>query len=329
MNRPWIAVLFSCAVSCSVACAGCGEDTAPEFFSPLEFGEYEYEPEPDISAPTLVDFGLIQRGESAVRLITVRDVGRLPLIVSGVELSGAGFSRTDVEGDEWSVEPGDGRILEVTYRAGSGEPSRGRLTIASNDPDEPVHVITLFANRTEPCVGTVAVDAPVWEVHDGEGPMCWPEDSPEHGHQVEYDYATVPPQDDPDWRPESDDDIEFERRSSLCGFECDCRNGGDFTYFQTSLFVPEGGDVDTYHVEISDVDDGARVSVFNDRYPHGVTDPRGYARLFGQQADADLGPYFEPGENRIVITQVDDCCSISRLRGVTIHADDVVVDRCR
>jgi hypothetical protein len=321
--------LTAFVVAAVSGCSSCDEEASSEFFRPAEFGEYRYEPEPDIAAATLIDFGRTIRGEPVTKSLVVRNVGRLDLVVTRMEISGAGFQIADAPDGEWTAEPGDGRLLQIRYAGTSTMPVRGELAIESNDPDEPIHRVVLLANQTEPCIGTIAVDAPIWHVHDGEGPMCWPEDSPAHGHEAEYQYATIPEPDDPGWSPEPDDDIEFERRSTLCGFECDCRNGGDFTYFQAFLFVPEGAEVERYHVEITDVDDGARVTVFNDQYPAGITDPQAYARLFGRTADADLASYLRPGENRIVITQVDDCCSISRLRGVTINADDAVIDRCR
>jgi hypothetical protein len=54
------------------------------------------------------------------------------------------------------------------------------------------------------------------------------------------------------------------------------------------------------------MDDGARVTVFNSKYPQGVVDQNAFAYL-GQKKTNSFSQYLVDGRNRLVVTQVDDC----------------------
>lgn len=58
-----------------------------------------------------------------------------------------------------------------------------------------------------------------------------------HGDPGEYAFSRIPPQMDPGWQAHAPEAISFDDPSTLCGV-CECRAGGDFTYFQTSFYVP-------------------------------------------------------------------------------------------
>lgn len=326
-------MVLRCAIAIAVvalgatACGGC-EDGHGAFFDPEPFGTYLFEPAPDIETPRVIDFGEVEPGAAVWRETEIANVGRLALVVDAIDVSDPAFTPwSSVLFDDPTIEPRTARSLTVTFTATHRHPVREQLSIVSNDPDEPVVPVALLANRQAACVGSFAPGKPVWQMHDGEGPMCWPTISGGHGHVAEYDYASIPRVDDPDWLAEPDDRISFERRSTLCGTDCACRGGGDFTYFQTMLYLPAGARVGRYLVEIHDVDDGARVTVFNSRNPEGITDADSYARIPGGSS-ADLAPYLITGENRIVITHVDDCCSVSRIRDVIVTVDGEQIDGC-
>lgn len=322
--RPTAAILLS-LVTC--ACGDCADEAELTFFEPTGYGEYAFEPEPDIQVPVLVDFGLVPRGELVRRSVAIQSVGRLALRVDDVAARPADFAVEQyARGSSFEIEPAAVVELPIAYTS-TGDEVRGVLEVLSNDPDESIATVALIANRSEPCVGPFELDAPVWELHDGPGPQCWPRDFSTRGDAAEFELADIPEPDDPGWEPDPDHHISFERRSSLCGFDCECGNGGDFTFFQTFVWLPEAARVGVYQVDIRDVDDGARVTVFNERNPEGVTDPNSYARIPGGST-SDLAPYLAPGENRIVITHVDDCCMISRIRDVFVTMDGEEIDRC-
>lgn len=322
-NRLIAALGFICATSC-----GSCDDAPGSFFVPTSFGTHVYSVDPDIDGPLLIDFGDV-RDPPAAQQFHIQNRGRADLVIDGVELRGAPSFEVDVDAllESDALAPGESRPVAATFRPQGGRPARAELVVTSNDPDEPKFTVVLVANRTAPCVGGFSPDSPVWQVHPGEGPMCWPTVTPAHGHEAAYAHAEVPGWRDSGWIPDPDNHISFEQRSTLCDTECACRGGGDFTYFQTFLHVPAGALVQSYRVDIHDVDDGARITVYNAAYPTGATDPASYARIPGGST-ADLAAYLVAGLNRIVITHVDDCCQISRIRGVVVSAAGAEVELC-
>ncbi len=165
------------------------------------------------------------------------------------------------------------------------------------------------------CIANGGVSTP-WQIHLGEGPRCWGRTFSQHGDPGEYVFASIPPELDSGWRPHTPPSISFDDPSTLCGV-CDCRAGGDFTYFQTTFYVPPTLAVTSMRVTIENVDDGVSVAVFNSRYPAGIVDPGAFAFL-GGGSTADLARYVIPGRNRVVLTHVDDCCMVRHIANATV-----------
>ena len=117
----------------------------------------------DVSPRTL-DFGAVEAGESAVETISVQNIGRLPLTISGVSVNGpADFSarlgdRLLTGGGAFEpivIEP-DGRItIDVTYAPPSAGPDQGQLIITSDDPQRPTENVNLVANGAAACLRVV------------------------------------------------------------------------------------------------------------------------------------------------------------------------------
>jgi hypothetical protein len=171
-----------------------------------------------------------------------------------------------------------------------------------------------------------------WEMHKGleSGPFAapyndivlWGYTMPSHGNVAEYNYAAAIPESfDAGWGPAPNGDtIGFSIYSRLCG-RVACRQGGDFTYFQTFVNVPENVVVTAFTIAFSGMDDGSRISIINSLYPNGLVIPGSYVFL-GGSGTTNLAPYVASGElNRVVITQVDDCCS-----GNNLHSAKVVLN---
>jgi hypothetical protein len=92
----------------------------------------------------------------------------------------------------------------------------------------------------------------------------------------------------------------------------------DFTYFQTFVDIPDDFAVTRFTIDFDGMDDGSRVTVFNSAYPGGLVVPGSYVYL-EETGTADLAPYVRSGEvNRVVVTQVDDCCEENQLRNATV-----------
>ena len=179
-----------------------------------------------------------------------------------------------------------------------------------------------------------------WQMHGGneynpsmqagyEDIVVWGYVTPRHGAIEEYDYAApIPTVSDAGWGPAPNGDyIDFSIYSRLCG-RAACRQGGDFTYFQTFVNVPSNVVVTQFTISFSGMDDGSRISIFNSTYPNGHVVPGSYVYL-GGAGTTDLSALVVSGEvNRVVVTQVDDCCSGNNLRyaGVVLNGSTVVTD---
>jgi hypothetical protein len=150
----------------------------------------------------------------------------------------------------------------------------------------------------------------------------------QHGDPCEYDVATIPSTGDPGWGPAPDGDvINFSIPSRVCSAPIGCLAYGDFTYFQTLVNIPADVVVTTFTIAFSGMDDGCRVSIFNSAYPGGLVVPGSYVFL-GGSGTTNLKDYVVSGEiNRVVVTQVDDCCSENNLRSaiVVLNGEPVIV----
>ncbi|HEY5909334.1 MAG TPA: hypothetical protein VJA21_01885 [Verrucomicrobiae bacterium] len=163
-------------------------------------------------------------------------------------------------------------------------------------------------------------------MHQGEGIVPFGFVASEHGATNEYDFARIPTVDDPGWAPAPDADyIGFSRPSTLCG-AAECQEAGDFTYFQTLVEIPSNAVVTAFTITFSGIDDGVRVTVFNSDYRNGVVVEGSYVFL-GGNGTANLANLVKAGEtNRVVVTQVDDCCSNCSLQTaeVVLNGDTVL-----
>jgi hypothetical protein len=173
-----------------------------------------------------------------------------------------------------------------------------------------------------------------WQMHDGlevtgSNPLglvpfsCSPAI---HGDICEYDVSTIPPAFDAGWGPAPDPDIiGFSIPSRVCSAPINCLAYGDFTYFQTFVDIPANVIVTEFTIAFSGMDDGSRVTIFNSIYPAGFVIPGSYVFL-GGSGTTDLESLVISGEtNRVVITQVDDCCSENNLHSAIVRLNGEVV----
>ncbi|HYI01655.1 DUF5011 domain-containing protein [Hyalangium sp.] len=175
-----------------------------------------------------------------------------------------------------------------------------------------------------------------WQMHNGNevtssNPLglvrfnCAPT---RHGDNCEYDVASIPAASDSDWlAAPNGETIGFEVfPSRVCQAPNQCLSYGDFTYFQTFVNVPSNVAVTAFTITFSGMDDGSRVTIFNSQYPGGLVIPGSYVYL-GGSGTANLASYVKSGENnRVVITQVDDCCTHNRLQSAAVVLNGEVVD---
>jgi len=106
----------------------------------------------------------------------------------------------------------------------------------------------------------------------------------------------------------------FQEPSRLPQTQCSLGPYVDTNWFQTFLFVPSSVAMNTVVFQF-DVDDGARVQVYNSLFPNGspiTTNPPNvagsYMYLNQNQISNNVASYMVSGEaNRVVVTQIDDC----------------------
>lgn len=185
-----------------------------------------------------------------------------------------------------------------------------------------------------------------WEQHDGlevtpSNPLglvqieCLPT---KNGDECEYTVATIPPADAAGWGPAPNPSrIDLNLYSRLCTIPVyTCIDWGtpenlpfvDFSYFQTFVEVPADPPVTNFTIDFVGMDDGSRVSLFNSAHPNGVVVPGSYVfydegNPGGGTGTADLKDLVVAGEtNRVVVTQVDDCCPDNRLRSAIVTLND-------
>lgn len=185
----------------------------------------------------------------------------------------------------------------------------------------------MIDENCHPCIMGTASGSP-WQINRTMGPVCFGRTFSTHGERGEYDLATIPPETAGGWTPVTATTIDFAEASALCGRECTCLNGGEFTYFQTFFDISAGYRVTSLSVTMGGVDDGARITVFNSTYPSGVVDDGSYVLLGGTSTSTDLARFITVGRNRIVITHIDDCCSARSLSGVAVVLNGGSLETC-
>lgn len=179
----------------------------------------------------------------------------------------------------------------------------------------------LSACATSAVFADASVTLSPWKMHFGNGVEItdgWQsspydakvtDDCPEkHGDECYYKWAVISLPDSLKWRdPPNVNTIGMKRDSLLCENDPICFGYVDYTYFQSFLRIPENCTIDKFTIAFDGMDDGSRVSVNGDI----VADSYVY---LGGQGTTDLSAIVKSGqENRIVITQVDDCCKENNL----------------
>ena len=185
------------------------------------------------------------------------------------------------------------------------------------------------AGAPGPCIVS-RVPTVAWQIHAGVNRVqCFGMTFPTNGDPAEYAFASIPPVDDPKWLPLPIATIDFAEVSRLCNADggaplCGCREGGDFTYFQT-LFTLDAP-ARRFDFSVASVDDGLRVTLFNSKHPTGFE--AGLLTLFGNRRTSDFAAETVAGENRLVLTHVDDCCRERRLDNALLTLDGEVLELC-
>ncbi len=177
-----------------------------------------------------------------------------------------------------------------------------------------------------------------WQMHKGQGVIPLKLDSGMgHGAQEAYARADIPSKDDPGWvAPPNRETINFGGGSSsqinkaMCPAAdgsrkpCGCWEAVDYTYFQTFVTVPPGTEVKEFTIAFDGMDDGSRVSIFDESGAEKLIESS-YVKLGGRGTTNLAQDVQQPGTYRVVITQVDDCPTGNTLRSakVVLNGKDI------
>lgn len=157
-----------------------------------------------------------------------------------------------------------------------------------------------------------------WQIHEGkEGIVS--HYNPNNGDPSAYEKAKIPAQNDNGWKDapkNSAGDVFIDRSSTI-----QCLQELDFTYFQTTVDISANTRVDKFNVSYDKADDGARIYIFNSKFPNGTFDPAADLIISNGRnstGNVDLKGKIVSGSNRIVIVQFDDCADRNTVSGINI-----------
>lgn len=148
---------------------------------------------------------------------------------------------------------------------------------------------------------------------------------PDHGDSGAYKYKRIPAATDANWKdaPTQDGKLHFYMKSRLKKIG---QQQLDFTYFRTFVTIPAKTKITGFTVTVNQADDGARVYLFNSKHPKGTYIPGHDSKLDGGPVTTDFTAEAVTGQNTIVIVQVDDAPTLTRLtEGVDISVNGVPI----
>lgn len=160
-----------------------------------------------------------------------------------------------------------------------------------------------------------------WQIHEGKEGVV-KHSNPRNGDPSAYAKAKIPAQKDNGWTDaplNSNGDVSIDRSSTI-----ECLNELDFTYFQTTVDIPSNTKVDKFTVSYDKADDGARIYIFNSKFPNGTFDPAADLIISNSRdnsGNVDLKAKIVNGSNRIVIVQFDDCADRNTVKGINVRVN--------
>jgi hypothetical protein len=159
-----------------------------------------------------------------------------------------------------------------------------------------------------------------WQIHEGKEGIIT-HISPTNGDPSAYPKAAIPVKSDNGWKeaPKNAEGKVFIDRASTVK----CLQQVDFTYFQTVVDIPANTKLDRFSVYYDKADDGARIYIFNSKFPAGTFNPDADLMIHqNNAASVDLKDKIVIGEpNRIVIVQFDDCADRNSVTGININVN--------
>lgn len=106
---------------------------------------------PNLIAPSTLSFGSVPPGSQHTRELELENRGDAPLDLIELRADHPSFTiRLPLSGSKLS--PGERISVELTLSPTTNAPISSKLTILTNDPETPSHVVYLYANQPLPCL---------------------------------------------------------------------------------------------------------------------------------------------------------------------------------
>jgi len=107
------------------------------------------------ASQTSISFGGVNTGSSSVQAVTFTNAGNSTITVSGVSVSGAGFTAGGISSGQM-VSPGQSATLNVTFAPASAGSVAGSATVSSNAASSP-STVSLSGTGTQPVAHSVTL----------------------------------------------------------------------------------------------------------------------------------------------------------------------------
>lgn len=188
--------------------------------------------------------------------------------------------------------------------------------------------LTLFLSLLLSATLEGQVTVSPWQVHKGtQGIIKLDSKLSEFGDPKAYEHKKIPNENDSGWKSAKlvNDLLHFNEKSGIGDYRSqDCKKMLDFTYFQTTVDVPDNENLSTFTVSYDKADDGARIYFFNaDGKEH--FDPKADLKFVINEkpktGKVDLKHLVKPGKNRVVIVQFDCCGGGNTVEGIHINVN--------
>jgi hypothetical protein len=186
-------------------------------------------------------------------------------------------------------------------------------------PGNTIKRIGLEMNGAELTAPPKEIKNSPWQIHLGnEAKLVEFETKTLAQRKNAFSQARIPGAADAGWKPaqiRKDGSVLFQAPSQIM------KTAGqlDFTYFQTTVNVPKGG-VKKFDVQFDLVDDGARIYLFNKKFPSGYyVDAADVIQVQHKLTKVNFAAQAVEGDNRVVIVQFDQSRPGNSLMGLRLQ----------
>lgn len=102
--------------------------------------------DPDIDAPSQIDFGTLELSNSLVKTVDIENIGAGILRVTGISFPQSTAAFSIVKGFSGDILPGNSEPIEIQYSPDDYLSDTSNLQISSNDPTDPAYSISLVGS---------------------------------------------------------------------------------------------------------------------------------------------------------------------------------------